>query len=87
MTKRIFRAIFIVSALVLLAGLCFMLPIFQHSLSQQLERQLQEEAGYLALGFEREGISYLAALPHGDSRITLIAADGAVLFDNQAAAD
>lgn len=87
MTKRIFRAIFIVSALVLLAGLCFMLPIFQHSLSQQLERQLQEEAGYLALGFEREGISYLAALPQGDSRITLIAADGTILFDNQAAAD
>ena len=49
MTKRIFRSIFCVSALVLVAGLVLMLGVLYPYFNDQLEKELDREAHYLAL--------------------------------------
>lgn len=49
MTKRIFRSIFCVSALVLVAGLVLMLGVLYPYFNDQLEKELDRKAHYLPL--------------------------------------
>ncbi len=84
MTKRIFRSIFCVSALVLVAGLVLMLGVLYPYFNDQLEKELDREAHYLALVVESEGVDGLSELAMTEERITLVTADGEVLYDNQA---
>jgi two-component system phosphate regulon sensor histidine kinase PhoR len=85
MTKRIFRLIF-ASALcaAVLASLFIMLTLYQ-SYSRDLTDKLKIEAGYLLYGLshEKDESAYVAGL-YSTNRITLIAPDGAVLYDNTA---
>ena len=84
MTKRIFRAIFLVALGSILA--CFFLTAFvlYHNISTELEDSLSDEAHTLAIGLAHGGAGYLEALSASDHRITWIAADGTVLYDNRA---
>ncbi len=84
MTKRIFRSIFFVSALMLLAGLALMIGVLYPYFNRQLDKELEREAQYLALVVEKEGMEGLAALPKTEERVTLITPDGQVLYDNRA---
>ncbi len=85
MTKRIFRMIF-ASALcaAVLASLFIMLTLYQ-SYSRDLEDKLRIEGGYLLYGLshEKDEPAYVAGL-YSTNRITLIAPDGKVLYDNTA---
>ena len=85
MTKRIFRMIF-ASALcaAVLASLFIMLTLYQ-SYSRELEDKLKIESGYLLYGLSREEneAGYVAGV-YSSNRITLIAPDGTVLYDNTA---
>ena len=80
MTKRIFRSIFCVSALVLVAGLVLMLGVLYPYFNDQLEKELDREAHYLALVVESEGVDGLSELAMTEERITLVTADGEVLY-------
>lgn len=83
MTKRIFRSIFFVSAIVLLAGLALIMGILYQYFDGQLQKELQNEADYLSAAVERLGVSALQEMERPKERITLIGQDGTVLFDSQ----
>lgn len=84
MTKRIFRSIFLVSALILCVNFAMILGVLYHHFGERLEKELKKEASYLALTVEKNGADGLESLSKNDDRVTLIAADGTVLFDNHA---
>ncbi len=84
MIKRIFSSILLVSTSVLLVGLIFIMAILYQHFSGQLEKELRNQATYLAVAVEAQGVQALEQLPKEAERITLIAQDGTVLFDNEA---
>ncbi len=84
MTKRIFRAILTVALGVLAAALVMILgALYSHFANAQFA-QLREETALVAHGVENEGIAYFDGLDgKTECRITWIAADGSVLYDNR----
>lgn len=57
--------------------------LYQH-FGKQINTELKKEATYLVYGVEENGIDYLKQIKEKDDRITYIAEDGTVLYDNQA---
>lgn len=84
MTKRIFRAIFNVSLLILIASTFILVAFVGDYNSDQTKEAMHADAVYIAKAMETEGISYLEQLPKQSQRITWIDADGTVLFDSYA---
>ena len=84
MTKRIFRAIFNVSLLILIASTLILVAFVGDYNSDQTKEAMHADAVYIAKAMETEGISYLEQLPKQSQRITWIDADGTVLFDSYA---
>ncbi len=87
MIKRIFSAILLVATSVLLIGSFFIIGILGQYFTGQLEKELRQEAAYLALAVEAQSIPVLEKLPADAERVTLIAKDGTVLFDNKVSTD
>lgn len=84
MTKKIFRSIFFVSGIILLAcTVTIMLVLYDYFTYIQRDR-LKTQTQLVAHGLERDGVSYLDGLEIHDYRITLIAPDGTVLRDSEA---
>ena len=84
MKKKIFQSILNVTIIVLLSSL-FLITGVLHNYFQKIQvKQLKDELSLAALGTEQEGINYLSNLNMEEYRITWIASDGTVLFDNQA---
>ena len=84
MTNRIFRAIFLVAAAVMLAvSLLTMGMMYQFSAEETTEK-LQRETEYIACGIETDGVRYLEKIKDADTRITWVDADGTVLYDSSA---
>ena len=84
MTKKIFKSSILVAAAVLIFGIaCVMAILYQH-FGKQINTELKKEATYLVYGVEENGIDYLKQIKEKDDRITYIAEDGTVLYDNQA---
>ncbi len=83
MTFKIFRNAFLIGICVLLAcGALFFGVMFSYYESQAFDK-LAIEADYIAHAVQSIGPAYLDTLT-GSDRITLIDADGTVLFDNAA---
>ena len=74
----------LVCFVVLVTGLLFVMGILYGNFGGQLQRELTKEAAYLEYGVEQQGVEYLQNISDKDSRITYIAQDGTVLFDNEA---
>ena len=87
MTKRIFRAIFLVALAVFLAGTALIMGALYNYYSGIYESQIQEEAAYLSTAVEDLGLPYLEGLESGSHRITWVNSDGTVLFDSAANED
>lgn len=83
-TKKIFKSIMLVCAVVLAAGLALVLGILYTDFGSQMKDELAKEAAYLEYGVEQQGADYLENIKDKNSRITYIAQDGTVLFDNEA---
>ena len=83
MTKRIFRSIVLSSVAVLLASTALIMGVLYEYFTARLEVELATETGYIAQGVLMEGERYLRGLKAGNSRITWVAADGSVLYDNR----
>lgn len=82
MKKRIFRAIVLVSLVILLCCLALVMQATHKHLLAAFTTRLDAEAHYLIQGIEQEGQNYLASLSTGLDRISWIAADGTVLYDS-----
>ena len=81
MTVKIFRNSFLIGITVLLvSSILFFAVMFSNYENQAFER-LGAEAESISLALEQSGASYLDGLRVTD-RVTLIAPDGSVLFDN-----
>ena len=87
MTKRIFRSIFSVSAVILVVSIGLILGLLYGHFGNQLEKELKQEAVYLAIAVENDGTGSLARISKTGERVTLIDEDGTVLYDNKADAD
>lgn len=83
MTNRIFRSICLVAAAVLLAALALIMTVLYGYFSDVQQGQLAAETRLAAQGVEKNGLAFFEALNTGDTRITWIAADGEVLYDNK----
>ena len=84
MTKKIFKSIMFVCALVLTVGLAAVMGILYSNFDGQMRKELSKEAAYLAYGVEQQGVDYLKNIKDKSARITYIDQDGIVLFDNEA---
>lgn len=84
MTKKIFKSIMFVCALVLAMGLAAVMGILYSNFDGQMRKELSKEAAYLAYGVEQQGVDYLKNIKDKSARITYIDQDGTVLFDNEA---
>ena len=84
MTKNIFKSTMLVCALVLAVGLVAVMGILYNDFDGQMREELSKEALYLAYGVEQNGVDYLNQIKEQDDRITYIAEDGTVLYDNKA---
>ena len=68
MTKRIFRAIFNVSLLILIASTLILVAFVGDYNSDQTKEAMHADAVYIAKAMETEGISYLEQLPKQSQR-------------------
>ena len=85
MNKRIFWGIFLVAIMVILACMALILNMDYRSYLNDYERRVEEETHYILKGVEQNGLEYLNSLDDDvELRITWIAEDGTVLFDNVA---
>ena len=84
MKKKIFQSILNVTIIVLLSSLILVTGVLHNYFKKIQVKQLKDELSLAALGTEQEGLNYLSNLNVEGYRITWIASDGNVLFDNQA---
>lgn len=84
MNRNIFKAIWIVAISVFLASLIFILGISYNYFSSLQKNQLKNETELAAQGVAIAGQDYFKDLNAKGYRITWIAADGSVLYDNEA---
>lgn len=82
MTDRIFKAIFSVALIVLFCAILLIMGVLYEYFAAVSLTQLGDDARILQSGVEELGISYLDTLGELNSRVTLIASDGTVLWDS-----
>ena len=83
MKRRIFRAMLAVAVVVLLSSLVLVVGVLHVYFEDRVTEELGQATAYIAHGVENEGITYLTENMPGEDRITWVAADGTVLFDNR----
>lgn len=82
MIKRIFHSIFFVAIVVFLACFVLTMAVLGNYFSDMQYDKLKEQAELVSCGVEMGGSDYLNRLRCEEYRITWIAEDGTVLFDN-----
>ena len=82
MTKRIFRAICTVAAIVMLASTVLIMGILYDYFSASRMQQLRDETALAAQGAEISGESFFDGMSAEDFRVTWIAPDGTVKYDS-----
>ena len=87
MTKRIFQSICIAAVTVLLASLVLIMGVLYDYFSRVQKEQLSAQADLAARGAADLGMEYFEGLDLGGCRISWIAADGSVLYDNMSDAE
>ena len=87
MTRRIFRSIFAVALLVMIASIGIIVGVLYTYFEDEYLDELQNEAAYIIAGIEEGEGRYLDSITGdagSDIRITLVDPSGKVLFDNRA---
>ena len=82
MTKRIFKSICFAAVTVLLASLVLIMGVLYDYFSRVQREQLSVQADLAARGAADLGLDYFQGLDLNGCRISWIAADGSVLYDN-----
>ena len=84
MTKKIFRSIVLVAAVVLLASLVVIVACMYRYSADAQERQIRDDLSLAAAGVSADGAEYLQKVAPSRFRLTWVAADGTVLYDTKA---
>lgn len=84
MTRKIFTSICVVAVAVMMASFLLIMGVLHEYYYKEHAEQLTNDVLYIKQGLELEGPAYLERVERSDNRITLIAADGKVLYDNEA---
>lgn len=84
MNKKIFRSSLFTVFLVLIATIAMIMGILFHFFEKQIQAELAGKAELLAQAVEKEGLGFLEGFESGSNRVTLVDADGTVLFDSGA---
>lgn len=84
MTKKIFRSIVLVAAVVLLASLVVIVACMYRYSADAQERQIRDDLSLAAAGVSADGVEYLQKVAPSRFRLTWVAADGTVLYDTKA---
>lgn len=87
MHKKIFRSSFLTVCLVLIATIVLIMGILFHFFEVQIQTELKNEAGYLSQAVEKEGIRFFDGFEKHNNRITLVDADGKVVYDSETEAE
>ena len=83
MTKKIFRSIIAVAAVVLAACFVLILGILYSHFTSVQKDNLQSELALASTAVEKNGLDYLESVDEKSCRFTWIAADGKVIFDSE----
>ena len=83
MKKRIFLTVFATALITVLVSLILLVGVTYRYINEDTKDQLMAQLDYLSQAVDDEGLTYLNQLENNSYRITWIAADGAVLFDNR----
>ena len=83
MLKRTFLYMLALIAMVLFSTIGLVMGAFYTYFEEIYLEELVNDAEYLSIGVERDGTDYLEQLNKDSLRITWIASDGRVLYDNQ----
>lgn len=90
MNKKIFRSSLLTVCLVLAATITLIMGLLFHFFEKQIQKELANEASFLAHALENEGAGYFDSFDNknnrlaGNNRITWIDENGTVLFDSRA---
>ena len=83
MTAKIFRSIFIPVILAFVLTLSMSIAFFYGSYGDEVRRELVREAELIGSGIENYGEDFLKKMERTDVRVTLIEANGRVVFDTR----
>lgn len=84
MNKKIFRSAFFTVLLVLAATIALILGVLYHFFEKQIQTELKNEADFLSQAVEKNGEDFFDGFESDDNRVTLIDAEGNVLYDSRA---
>ena len=87
MTKRIFKYICLVALAVFLACMLLIMGVLYEYFTGEAKAQLRAQTDLAAQGVARNGIGFFDGLDTTDYRITLVGADGNVIYDSAADAE
>ena len=87
MSSRIFKSICLITALVMVVSLVFIMGSTYGYFSDVQEQHISNQLKLVAEGVDLSGESYFDSLDIEGVRITWIAEDGTVLYDNEKSAD
>lgn len=83
MKSKIFRNIFFTSVVLLVCCTLLITAFMYNSFTRESIEEVKTESAYLLAGYEKNGMEYAQATAMaGPNRITVIAADGNVIFDS-----
>lgn len=82
MKKRVFLTVFGTSLITVLVSVMLLVGVTYQYIHEETKHQMSAQLDYLAEMVESQGEDYLRDLDDSRYRITWIAADGTVLFDN-----
>ena len=83
MTAKLFRTSMAVAVSVMVLSIALFMGMLYQYFSDQMMAELESETWLVSHGVELDGMDYLNGL-HTTSRVTWVAADGTVLYDNEA---
>lgn len=84
MNKKIFRSAFFTVLLVLAATIALILGVLYHFFEKQIQTELKNEADFLSQAVEKNEEDFFDGFESDDNRVTLIDAEGNVLYDSRA---
>jgi two-component system phosphate regulon sensor histidine kinase PhoR len=85
MKRKIFTSMFLLALFTVLLSVTLLAMAMYQQRSEDMRREMNNQAAYIAAGIAAGGPGYLLEIQGADrdSRITLIAPDGVVTFDNR----